>query len=183
MNPVVDKKLKNILFWLTSVVIAIHILVSSLYIFYSIDFLPDRVVSVYQKFIVLGPFFADDQITKSPHLYISHSTPTGCWLPFRDVSHENLQAFKKDPWRYNQLKLTYYHRYISREAYEAIHVLKYIDGSEGWASSELIRFGKQIQQPESDSIRFLLLWNEWMPLDEEVKIDTAFYVIFKAKRK
>jgi len=178
-----DKKFKKTLFWFTSTFIAIHILISSLYIFNSIDFLPARLVSIYKKLLVLGPFFADDWITKSPHLYISHSSLKGIWLPPIDVSQENLLAFKNSPWRYNQLKWTNYHRYLSHKAYEEIQDLKYIEGREGQASLELIQYGRQLRYPESDSIRFLLTWNTWIPLNQVVKIDTAFNVVFKAKKE
>ncbi len=177
-----NQKFRKVLFWLATLFFAFHILLALQAIFFKIDFLPARVNSFYKKLIVLGPFFSDSRITTSPHLYVSCPSSSGEWLPFRNVGLENFRDFQTYPWRYDQLKLSDYERYVSRKAYKEIKALKYIDGSEGIATTELIQYVIRLQPSQTDSIKIIYIWNTWQPESQSTKTDTAFAVIYKPKK-
>ncbi len=183
MNPVFsNQKFKKVLFWLTALFLTLHLLLAIQTIFLKIDFLPSKINSFYKKLIVLGPFFSDSRIITSPHLYVSYPSSSGEWSPFRDVGQENFAYFQKHPWRYDHLKWSDYERYASRKAYKEIKPLKYIDGSEGVASAELVQYVKRLQSLQPDSTRLIYIWNTWHSESQSIKTDTAFTVIYKPKK-
>lgn len=177
-----NQKFKKVLFWLATLFLAFHILLALQIIFFKIDFLPSKINSFYKKLIVLGPFFNDTRITTSPHLYVSYPSSSGEWLPFRDVGLENFTNFQTYPWRYDQLKWSDYERYVSRKAYKEITALKYIEGSEGAATTELIQYVIRLQPSQTDSIKIIYIWNTWQSESLSLKMDTAFAVLYKPNK-
>jgi hypothetical protein len=174
-----NQKFKKVLFWMATLFLALHILLAIQSIFFKIDFLPGRINSFYKKLIVLGPFFSDTRIQTSPHLFVRYPTSSGEWSPFHEAGLANFRDFKNHPWRYDQLKWSDYERYVSRKAYTEIRALKYIDGSEGMASAELIQYVRKLPSSEPDSVMLTYIWNTWQPETRSVKTDTAFAVMFK----
>jgi hypothetical protein len=175
-----NRKFRKILFWFTTIFLVGHIVFTAQCIFIKADILPGKLNAFYKKLIVLGPFFMETRIVSSPHLYVSYLSNDGKWSAFQDMGKENFTEFQEHPWRYNKSKWSEYERYVTRKAYNEIHSLKYIDGSEGIASSELIQYVSS-QYPQSDSVRLVYLWNTWQPESQTNKTDTGFHVIFKPK--
>jgi hypothetical protein len=180
MKPVLSKqKFVKTLFWLTTIFLSTHILLGSLCIFFKDNFLPKKINWFYSNIIVLGPFFQQDRITMSPHLNVSFFSKTDGWSPFRDMAKENVLDFQQHPWRYEKLKWSNYEHHILRKASGEIHALKYLDGSEGKASAELLRYVHSQNPLASDSIKLVYTRSVWQPKIRSFKVDTAFNVIFK----
>ncbi len=174
-----NQKFRKILFWFTALFFAAHILLTLQFIFFKADVLPGSLNSFYKKLIALGPFFSDTRIKTSPHLYVSHLSSAGNWSSFHDISQENFDDFQQHQWRYHNSKWGEYQRYVARKAYAEIDSLKQIDGSEGVASAELIRYISIHHDQQSDSIKLLYVWNTWQPKSKSILSDTAFRVVFK----
>jgi len=173
------KKFKGILFWFTTVILTIHILLAVSGIFFNVNFLPHQLNSFYRKLVVLGPFFIADRIITSPHVYVSTLNSSGEWSPMKDVGYERLLDYQHHPWRLHKLKWSEYERYVALKAYPEIDSLKQIDGREGTFSKELIQYARMCSPADADSIKVLYTWNSWQVESKSVKTDTAFYVTFK----
>ena len=171
-------RFRKILFWLTTIFFGMHILITLQFILFNSNFLPSKVNAIYNKLIIIGPFFSDDRIVVSPHLYLSFSTPSGGWSPYRDVARENFSDYEQHFWRYKKLMWSDYERYIADKAYEEIKYLKIINGSEGVASNELTQYVHSLQH-QADSIQLLYIWNTWQPTRQSYKSDTAFFVAYR----
>ena len=75
-----------------------------------------------------------------------------------------------------------YERYVIRKANPEVKSLTEIDGSEGAASLELIQYLNLLHPDKPDSIMLLCVWNTWQPVIKSVKLDTAFFVVYKSKK-
>ncbi len=176
-----NSMLNKILFRITITLISIHIVLAAQYIFFNLDIFPTKIKSFYKKLVILGPFFSDDRIAVSPHLFVSYPSASGVWSPFRDMAQENFNTFQQHPWRYDKLKWSDYERYVMRKANPEVNSSTEIDGSEGAASLELIQYLNVLHPNKPDSIMLLCVWNTWQPAIKSVKSDTAFFVVYKLK--
>lgn len=67
----------------------------------------------YRRLVLLGPFFSEDRIQSSSHLYVRYKQEGQGWSSFIDESDQYFRDYRRKPWRYDLLMLRNYARNLS----------------------------------------------------------------------
>ena len=127
---------------------------------------------LYDKLILLGPFFHESRIKSSPHLYVSYQIHNS-WSPARDYGVENFALYRERPWRFDKLHSNDFERYISYQVGSQDKSRHFQEVSASKAFRELNQFVLQelIQQPV-DSVTLVYGVNTYLPESRTFRFDT-----------
>jgi hypothetical protein len=162
---------------IASLLIGAHLLVAFFCLFAPADYNPFRLVGLYRKFILVGPFFKDEHIRYTNHLYVSHYG-RGKWTVPRDYGHEAFDYYTRHPWRYDKLHEGDFAAYgawaLSGVRQSDIRSSKAFLELNNYVTSELI--GRPV-----DSVALVYVRRQYHPAKKTVAIDTIFEHIYNPR--
>lgn len=132
------------------------------------------VAALYNQLILVGPFFQEDRLKNSAHLYVSYKV-NDQWSPFTDHAQRQLEVYRKYPWRYESLHVGDLERYLSRQ----------VGHSQGSATIDAVQRSRAFRELNQfvveelvpmpvDSIWLLYGTNLYLPKSHTVRFDTIF---------
>ena len=129
---------------------------------------------MYNRLVLIGPFFDEARIKTSPHLYIRYFE-NKAWTPSRDYVMENFADYCRNPWRYHKLRITYFERYLSNR----VGLLEIPDQFEEVRTSRVFRELNQFVIHEyigrpMDSISLVYGHSLYFPETNTSRFDTSF---------
>lgn len=129
---------------------------------------------MYNRLVLIGPFFQESRIKTSPHLYVSYYD-NNLWTPPRDYALENFSFYSGHPWRYGKLRMNYYDRYISNKVGQLNETMQLSDVKDSQAFRELHQFVMEeyLKRPV-DSIALVYGLNHYVPQTNSTRFDTTF---------
>jgi hypothetical protein len=135
--------------------------------------------SMYNRLVLIGPFFNEPRIKTSPHLYVRYYENSQ-WSPVRDIAAENHAIFITHPWRYDRLRMNYFERYITRRVGPLNSRTDVEAVKESRAFRELNQFvlSEYIQRPV-DSLSLVYGVSQYYPETNLTRFDTTFAYTFK----
>ena len=155
---------------ITCVLIGIHLSLALVSLLLPAEYSPSKVITLYRKYILVGPFFQDKKITHSTHLYVAYFTE-GKWTTPRDYGFEDYIHYTKYPWRYDKLHGGDYATYaawsVSKVRQQNIKSSKSFRELNQYVTSALIR--RQV-----DSVSLVYLEKHFQPKEDNYRLDTLF---------
>ena len=132
-----------------------------------------RLTSLYDRLIILGPFFQEARIRSTPRLFIAYKT-NGSWSGEIDHSIESFRFYREHPWRYDQLHTGDFERSVSFDI-SRLHRDEFQNVKNVRGFRELNEFilQERIKKPV-DSVRLLYGFNVYLPDINEFRFDTLF---------
>jgi hypothetical protein len=134
---------------------------------------------MYNRLMLIGPFFNEPRIKTSPHLYIRYYE-NDQWTPVRDVAAENHALFIRHPWRYDRLRINYFERYITRQAehLKSRHDVGSVKESRAFRELNQFVLREYIQRPV-DSVSLVYGVSQYDPETNSTRFDTTFAYTYK----
>jgi hypothetical protein len=141
----------------------------------------NAVTSLYNRLILLGPFFHESRIKASPHVYVRYKV-NDAWTQARDYGKENFTYYCEHPWRYDKLHFNDFERYISHQIGKQSHSKPFNEISKSRVFRELNQFLLQepIQEPV-DSVTVMYGFNLYLPEAKTFTFDTIFTYTYNPK--
>jgi len=129
---------------------------------------------MYNRLVLIGPFFDEARIKTSPHLYIRYFS-NNTWTPSRDYVMENFADYCRSPWRYDKLRITYFERYLSNRVSLLDKPDQFEEVKNSRAFRELNQFviHEYVGRP-MDSIALVYGHNRYFPETNTIRFDTSF---------
>ena len=137
-----------------------------------------RLTSLYDRLIILGPFFQEARISSTPRVFVSYKTNNE-WSKPVDHSIEDFNYYRAHPWRYDKLHTGDFVRStssrVSKFQKQASAEIK-----KSRAFRELNEFILQeyIKQPV-DSINVLYAFNVYLADVNAYRLDTVFQYTYR----
>ena len=129
---------------------------------------------IYNRLVLIGPFFNEPRIKTSPHLYI-RTYENGQWTAVRDFAAENQTFYRSHPWRFDKLRVNYFERYASNKL-SLLNKSSQLEEVRGTGSfRELNQFVVQEYIGRTtDSISLVYGLNRYFPETNTTEFDTTF---------
>ncbi|MBL7858221.1 MAG: hypothetical protein JNM57_11085 [Cyclobacteriaceae bacterium] len=134
---------------------------------------------VYSGIFLLGPFFNEDRIKASAHLYIL-SRRNEQWSAPVDYGSKNFQQYTTNPLRYKALKFSDFERYTARKVSQALQKENFDIVSTSSVFRSLNGFIQDIyfEGDSPDSIRLIYVVKAYNSGSKAYALDTAFNVCY-----
>jgi len=157
------------------VIVSLHTLLSLL-----ILFIPKPVANsnsiglMYNRLMLIGPFFDEARIKTSPHLYVRYFE-NETWTPPTDYAMDNFAVYCQRPWRYDKLRITYAERYLSNKVGQMNKPRAWDEVMDSRVFRELNQFvvHEYLKRP-TDSIRLVYGHSRYFPETHTTRFDTTF---------
>lgn len=129
---------------------------------------------IYNRLLLIGPFFQESRIKTSPHLYV-RAYENSRWSSVRDFAMENNSFFHSHPLRYDRLRMNYFERYISHQVGLLNVPRNYKEIKKSRLFRELNQFVLQeyLKRPV-DSLSLVYGVNRYFPETGITEFDTTF---------
>jgi hypothetical protein len=130
----------------------------------------------YRRLVLLGPFFSEDRIRSSSHLYVRYKQEGREWSLFTDESEQSFRGYWRQPWRYDLLMLRNYARSLSSSISAIPKQAPFgeIKGSEDFKKLHAFVVRDFPGDHRIDSIQVVCVTRRYVPEERAVHIDTVF---------
>lgn len=139
---------------------------------------PGTLGSLYERLILLGPFFMESKIRSSPHVYFSYKV-NGNWSAVFDHGLQESLFYRAHPWRYDRLHGGDFERYIAQQLGEQARNKKFeaIKDTRGFRELNQFILNEGIGKPV-DSIALTYGHNAYLWETSATQFDTIFSYIY-----
>ena len=175
-------KYRKVIATIALVCIVVHLLFCCFFTFVSNPKLTRTKVGIfYQNLVLLGPFFSEDRIQSSSHLYSRHKDKQGRWSAFKDNSEEYFNAYNHRPWQCSNLVLRDYSRYVLRDVSRDLKStdIRSIKKTSSFKKLHRMLVHEGAQTGEVDSIQVMGILRWYIPTRNAVRMDTLFTIDYK----
>lgn len=164
-------KVSGVLSIIACALVVVHIVLALVIVVYPDASQGSRVLTFYRRLFVLGPFFQEPRIVKSPHLWVSLYKDSA-WSPPHDngCSDVNISGAS-----YHAIKVRAFEEFLGGQAAERIPL-----NGRSRAERELEDYVRsRVQDSGADSVGVAYVFRRAAPRENEVAADTVFYLKFK----
>ena len=138
-----------------------------------------KVLSIYQRYILSGPYFSEKTVRSSHHLYVAYKH-NGQWVGEKDYAQEDFESYCRAPWRYDKLHLRQYPLYLAWQLAQ-----RHTGAAELCASGNFTALKGFTEQQwlghVPDSISFRYCTRSYDVESSTYSVDTIFLVKCKAR--
>jgi hypothetical protein len=167
--------LKRKIGFAAALIVLLHILLSSFILVIPKTISNSNSIGrMYNRAVLVGPFFDEPRIKTSPHLYVRYFENER-WTPPRDYAMENFAIYCQRPWRYDKLRITYAERYLSNKLGQMNKPREWDEVKDSRVFRELNQFlvHEYLERP-TDSIRLVYGHSQYFPETHTTRFDTTF---------
>ncbi|MEP6734699.1 MAG: hypothetical protein ABJA70_04210 [Chryseolinea sp.] len=159
--------------------LTIHIMLACTALLFPLASRSNRLLTVYQRYVLSGPYFTDETVRTSHHLYVGYKSG-GKWAGKKDYAQQDFEDYCKAPWRYGKLHLRRYPLYLARR------LAQHDQPGEGLCTSPSLMALRKFSEGQwigqrVDSISFLYSTRTYDVQSSSYSIDTIFSVKCNAR--
>ncbi len=150
--------------------LGLHVFIAISSLLLPAHYSPLKLITFYRKHILVGPFFQDERIKYTSHLYVSY-LKDGKWSLPHDYAYENFIYYTQHPWRYDKLHEGDYEAYaawsLSEVKASKVHSSKAFRELNQYVTAALIKRAV-------DSVSIVYLRKHYQPETDDFRMDTLF---------
>lgn len=168
-------------------IIALTIVVLHVVLAFYVVFVPEKrlvrhkIVSIYQKLFVLGPFFSESRIKSSHYLSVRYKQH-GKWSSPREYGKEQFLLYSRMPWRIDRILYNDYEKRLAFKVGELTSKPSFENIKNNPSFRELNEFymTEYIQTPV-DSVHMVYGLHLYIPKTKTYMLDTIFNYTYNPK--